>query len=70
MTIKDDVNLDPIGKTAICLLLDDHKSAKFYYKQASQEERSFLTLSLYTDSGIQLNNSHGTPEDADGGYGR
>lgn len=48
MTIKDDVNLDPIGKTAICLLLDDHKSAKFYYKQASQEERSFFnTLPIH-----------------------
>lgn len=48
MTIKDDVNLDPIGKTAICLLLDDYKSAKFYYKQASQEERSFFnTLPIH-----------------------
>ena len=46
--IKADVNIDLIGKAAICLLLEEHNEARFYYdKLSSEEQKIFKAHPIY-----------------------
>ncbi|MBO5958418.1 MAG: DUF4365 domain-containing protein [Bacteroidales bacterium] len=57
LNYRENPDVDYICKTAICLLLDDGKGAKYYYNKLSQEEKSCLMeMPIYRFGGLLENN--------------
>lgn len=58
INIKENNQDSLFAKIAVCLLLDDHRTAKIYFKQVeSQDDKLFLINCQYIDSGNKLSNS-------------